>query len=268
MARLKGGGGGSVQPKEISPKSNKAAQQAIAQLQGTNYLEIASYLRKQGFSNAAAAGITGTIAGESSGNPESVGSGGWGLIGWTPQYPGEYQNLYPTGNVKADLAKQLRALITYAQTNSPGNWPYGGTPPYGQNVPLGNLQSVRSPGKAAQIWSAYYERPASQYSDIVPSVVNDVYTAETGSNAAAIANWSKGTPGTVIAGNGSGAASGAGTNSAAGQNNGPFGIYGFFRSIGKDIAGGAAMAGGGVLIVTGLVLMVTGGKATPIPIPV
>ena len=46
----------------------------------------------------AAAGIAGNIYQESKGNPESVGSGGGGLIGWTPLPSG-----FVTGNVQADL---------------------------------------------------------------------------------------------------------------------------------------------------------------------
>lgn len=52
--------------------------------ESANYIVIARYLVAHGYSGAAAAGVVGDIAGESGGNPESVGSGGGGLIGWTP----------------------------------------------------------------------------------------------------------------------------------------------------------------------------------------
>ena len=47
---------------------------------------------------------------ESGGNPESVGDGGGGLIGWTP-LPGGYV----TGNPAADLQTQLAAILTFNQ---------------------------------------------------------------------------------------------------------------------------------------------------------
>ena len=49
-----------------------------------NYAAIVGFLVDHGYSRFAAAGVAGNIFQESKGNPESVGSGGGGLIGWTP----------------------------------------------------------------------------------------------------------------------------------------------------------------------------------------
>ena len=49
-----------------------------------NVTAIVSFLLAHGYSHNAAAGIAGNIYQESKGNPESVGMGGGGLIGWTP----------------------------------------------------------------------------------------------------------------------------------------------------------------------------------------
>jgi hypothetical protein len=76
-----------------------------------NYAAIVGYLTAHGYTGIAAAGIAGNIYQESMGNPESVGSGGGGLIGWTPLPVG-----FVTGNPAADLrrGRRLRA-VTSAQ---------------------------------------------------------------------------------------------------------------------------------------------------------
>ena len=75
-----------------------------------NYAAIVSFLTSHGYTGNAAAGIAGNIWQESGGNPESVGDGGGGLIGWTP-LPGGYV----TGNPSADLQTQLAAVLTFNQ---------------------------------------------------------------------------------------------------------------------------------------------------------
>ncbi|HYK30287.1 MAG TPA: phage tail tip lysozyme, partial [Streptosporangiaceae bacterium] len=49
-----------------------------------NFGKIVAFLTAHGYTKMAAAGIAGNIYQESKGNPESVGTGGGGLIGWTP----------------------------------------------------------------------------------------------------------------------------------------------------------------------------------------
>ena len=126
-----------------------------------NYLSIAEFLMSNGFSRAAAAGIAGTIAGESAGNPESVGSGGAGLIGWTPPSSAKPEGDIVTGNAQSDFNKQLTDLLYYAQNEGQGN--------------LSELKSQTSAINAADMWSQLWERPAVTDSDVRSSVVSQVY---------------------------------------------------------------------------------------------
>jgi hypothetical protein len=103
-----------------------------------NYAEIVAFLTEHGYTGNAAAGIAGNIYQESKGNPESVGSGGGGLIGWTP-LPGGFV----TGNPSADLQTQLAAILTYNQ-----GW--------AQYIPA--LNEAGSPGQAADIYVTDFER--------------------------------------------------------------------------------------------------------------
>jgi uncharacterized protein YukE len=127
----------------------------------SNELSVAMFLVEHHYSKAAAAGIAATIAGESLGDPESVGSGGWGLIGWTPQTPGQYQNLYPTNNAAADLAKQMPAILAYNQGK-------GG---------VDALNSITDPVEAARYYSKHFEGPLVPFSDVRPDVATAVFKA-------------------------------------------------------------------------------------------
>lgn len=104
-----------------------------------NYATIVDFLVAHGYSGNAAAGIAGNIFQESKGNPESVGSGGGGLIGWTPLPAG-----FVTGNPAADLQTQLNQLLMYNQ-----GWH--------QFVPA--LNAASSPAQAAEIYMLDFERP-------------------------------------------------------------------------------------------------------------
>ena len=104
-----------------------------------NYATIVNYLVAHNYTKMAAVGIAGNIYQESKGYPESVGSGGGGLIGWTPLPAG-----FVTGNAAADLRTQLAALLTYNQ-----GW--------AQYVPM--LNAATSPTNAAYIYMEYFERP-------------------------------------------------------------------------------------------------------------
>ncbi len=126
-----------------------------------NEVAAAMYLVEHGYSKAAAAGIAACIAGESLGSPEAVGTGGWGLIGWTPQYSGEYQNLYPTNHPAADFAKQEPAILTYNSKN--GN--------------VAALNSISDPVAAAKYFSQNFERPLVQDSDVRSDVATAVFKA-------------------------------------------------------------------------------------------
>lgn len=104
-----------------------------------NYQAIVSYLTAHGYTRFAAAGMAGNIFQESKGNPESVGTGGGGLIGWTPLPPG-----FVTGNPPADLRTQLAAILTYNQQ-------------WAQYIPA--LNAATSATQAADIYMNYFERP-------------------------------------------------------------------------------------------------------------
>src|SRR5579875_1736851 len=104
-----------------------------------NYATIFTFLTGHGYSPMAAAGIAGNIYQESKGDPESAGSGGGGLIGWTPLPAG-----FVTGNVAADLQTQLNALLAFNQQ-------------WAQYIPA--LNAATSPAEAADIYMNDFERP-------------------------------------------------------------------------------------------------------------
>jgi len=104
-----------------------------------NYAAIVDFLVAHGYARFAAAGIAGNIYQESKGDPEAVGSGGGGLIGWTPLPSG-----FVTGNTAADLQTQLNALLTYNQ-----GW--------AQFIPA--LNAATSATQAADIYMNDFERP-------------------------------------------------------------------------------------------------------------
>jgi hypothetical protein len=104
-----------------------------------NYQTIISFLIAHGYSKLGAAGIAGNIFQESKGDPESVGMGGGGLIGFTPLPAG-----YVTGNPVADLQTQLTAILSYNQQ-------------WAQYIPA--LNAATNPTDAADIYMNYFERP-------------------------------------------------------------------------------------------------------------
>jgi hypothetical protein len=133
----------SPSPSSSSPAgSGSGAPKCSASASGMlpeNYAAIVTFLTAHGYTGLAAAGIAGNIYQESKGNPESVGSGGGGLIGWTPLPSG-----FVTGNIAADLQTQLNALLTYNQQ-------------WSQYIPA--LNAASSAASAAYIYMADFERP-------------------------------------------------------------------------------------------------------------
>jgi hypothetical protein len=104
-----------------------------------NVQTIVSFLVSHGYSDLAAAGIAGNMYQESKGDPESVGMGGGGLIGFTPLPAG-----YVTGNPAVDLQTQLNAVLTYNQQ-------------WSQYIPA--LNAATTPTEAADIYMNDFERP-------------------------------------------------------------------------------------------------------------
>jgi Phage tail lysozyme len=104
-----------------------------------NYGAIVGFLVAHGYTAMAAAGIAGNIYQESGGNPESVGTGGGGLIGWTPLPAG-----FVTGNPAPDLQTQLTALLAFNQQ-------------WAAFIPA--LNAATNPTQAADIYMDDFERP-------------------------------------------------------------------------------------------------------------
>jgi hypothetical protein len=146
----------------LTAQSSVAAGNVTSGNANQNYLTVAKFLVGNGYTPAAAAGICGCIAGESAGNPEAIGAGSYGLI----QEQGQQYKGLVTGNPSADLSTQMQAIITYNNAQGAGL--------------IAMLNSISDPVKAADFYSAQFERPAIMYSDVVPSVARSVYAALTG----------------------------------------------------------------------------------------
>lgn len=121
-----------------APTASRVSCSANSYLLPENVTAIVSFLLANGYSGNAAAGIAGNMYQESKGDPESVGMGGGGLIGFTPLPAG-----YVTGNPASDLQTQLRAVLTYNQI-------------WSSYIPA--LNSAASPADAAYIYVTDFER--------------------------------------------------------------------------------------------------------------
>ena len=130
---------------------------------GNNLLAIGQFLVGNGYSKAAAAGIASCIDGESEGNPESVGDGGGGLIGWTPLSSAQPSANIVTGNVEQDMLNQLNDILFYNSNE------------IGQSE-VNQLNAISDPVAAADFYSQNFERPAVTDSDVVPSVAQQIFS--------------------------------------------------------------------------------------------
>jgi LysM repeat protein len=130
---------------------------------GNNLLAIGQFLVGNGYSKAAAAGIASCIDGESEGNPESVGDGGGGLIGWTPLSSAQPNANIVTGNVEQDMLNQLNDILFYNSNE------------IGQSQ-VNQLNAISDPVSAADFYSQNFERPAVTDSDVVPSVAQQIFS--------------------------------------------------------------------------------------------
>jgi hypothetical protein len=119
-------------------KASTLSCSASSYLLPENVTAIVSFLLANGYSDNAAAGIAGNMYQESKGDPESVGMGGGGLIGFTPLPAG-----YVTGNPATDLQTQLKAVLTYNQI-------------WASYIPA--LNSAATPADAASIYVTDFER--------------------------------------------------------------------------------------------------------------
>lgn len=123
----------------------------------TNLINLGAFLMANGYSRNAAAGIAGCVAGESKGNPESKGSGGGGLIGWTP-----LPNGMVTGNATKDLNFQFGQILVYNRI-----W----------SAYISTLNAQTTALAAADYYSEMFERPAVTNSDVRSVIVTMVYNA-------------------------------------------------------------------------------------------
>jgi hypothetical protein len=138
-----------------------AVQSDIAS--GNNLLAVGQFLVDNGYSKAAAAGVASCIDGESGGNPESVGSGGGGLIGWTPLSSARPDSDIVTGNRSQDMMAQLTDLLFY-NSNEIGQ------------AQVAELNSQTNPVAAADFYSQDFEKPAVRDSDVRASVADQVFS--------------------------------------------------------------------------------------------
>jgi LysM repeat protein len=146
-----------------SSSSGLTAQVEQDVANGNNLLAIGQFLAGNGYSKAAAAGIASCIDGESGGNPESVGDGGGGLIGWTPLSSAQPNANVVTGNVEQDMMTQLNDILFYNSNE------------IGQSA-VNQLNSISDPVAAADFYSQNFERPAVTDSDVVPSVAQQIFS--------------------------------------------------------------------------------------------
>jgi hypothetical protein len=152
--------------KSASPSASSASLAAAVHkdiADGNYLLAVAQYLVKNGYSDAAAAGVASCVDGESGGNPESVGSGGGGLIGWTPISSAAPNPNIITGNAAQDMMTQLGDLLYYNSTE------------IGQSL-VTQLNGISDPVAAADFYSQNFEKPAVTDSDVVPSVAEQIYS--------------------------------------------------------------------------------------------
>jgi hypothetical protein len=147
-----------------SPSSSGGSAAVQTDIANGNYLlAIGQYLVDNGYSRAAAAGVASCVDGESGANPESEGSGGGGLIGWTPLGSAQPDANIITGDVSADMTTQLADILYYNSSE------------IGQSE-VDALNSQTDPVAAADFYSQNFEKPAVTNSDVVPSVAQAVYS--------------------------------------------------------------------------------------------
>lgn len=95
-----------------------------------------------GLSPVAASGVLGNIEAESGGDLNSVGSGGGGLLGYTP-----ISSAPPGGAPGSPLSAQISAALAYIQNSYPGG--------------IAHLNSITDPEQAGESFAQYGERCAA-----------------------------------------------------------------------------------------------------------
>jgi len=108
-----------------------------------NGTTIYKYFRGAGYTPIQAAGAIASIYGESTWNPEAAGTGGRGLIGWTP--PSKLPNSAFTGNAAQDMSAQLPLILAFVSEN-------------GDQGAVDMMNGAPSVHDAAEIWGQKVER--------------------------------------------------------------------------------------------------------------
>jgi Phage tail lysozyme len=158
--------GGTSTRSRHSPGSSTANLRSAVQrdiANGNYLLAVGQYMVEHGYSRAAAAGIAGCVDGESAGNPESVGSGGGGLIGWTPISSAQPNPNILTGNAAQDMRTQLADILYYNSTEIGQSW-------------VNQLNNISDPVAAADFYSLNFEKPAVTYSDVRPPMAQQIFS--------------------------------------------------------------------------------------------
>jgi hypothetical protein len=161
-----GGANGQAAPGGTTTQSTSSAVSSTVAgdlAKGNNLLAVGQFLVDHGYSKAAAAGIASCVDGESAGNPESVGSGGGGLIGWTPLSSAQPNANIVTGNPSQDMMTQLSDILFYNSSE------------IGQSL-VNQLNSESDPVAAADFYSQNFEKPAVTNSDVRPAVAQQVFS--------------------------------------------------------------------------------------------
>lgn len=130
------------------PKGGFQKQDAPSGSNGTeigNGAEVYKYLLGNlfGGNKIAAAGATASIWGESMWNPEATGTGGRGLIGWTPV--DTLPNSAFTGNAAKDMASQLPLILKFITSSA-------------DSSTISAMFQASSISQAAQLWMQGVER--------------------------------------------------------------------------------------------------------------
>lgn len=142
MSALMGGAGGGGGFQGFSKQNAKGSSGVGAPAGGgTGGAAVYNYLLKNlfGGNKIAAAGATASIWGESGWNPFAVGTGGRGLIGWTP--PSKISDSAFAGG----MATQLPAIIQFVQQN-------------GDMGVIQQMKQAKDVASAAQLWDHGVER--------------------------------------------------------------------------------------------------------------
>lgn len=135
---------------------------------------IFQFLTAHGYSDVAAAGIIGNMMQEAgpSLSPEAQGTGGGGLIGWTPISAAGPKQPIITGNRQRDLQNQLDDVLHWAQQTGAG-------PAF--------MNKAKTARDAATLWMNQAEKPG------IPALSNRQNFAVQVIDAAKSGNWKSGT---------------------------------------------------------------------------